>query len=57
MEAVALSRGNAIVSWDFETDPEYRDELDWVDDFVRNEVEPVDQTSRAGLCRSTARSA
>ena len=31
------------MSWDFETDPEYQAELDWVDDFVRNEVEPVDQ--------------
>ena len=28
--------------WDFETDPEYQAELDWVDEFVRNEVEPVD---------------
>ncbi len=31
------------MSWDFETDPEFQAELDWVDDFVRNEVEPVDQ--------------
>ena len=31
------------MSWDFETDPEYQAELDWVDDFVRTEVEPVDQ--------------
>src|SRR3954451_1406411 len=31
------------MSWDFETDPDYQAELDWVDDFVRNEVEPVDQ--------------
>ncbi len=29
--------------WDFETDPEYQAKLDWVDAFVRNEVEPVDQ--------------
>ena len=33
----------AAVSWDFETDPEFQAELDWVDDFVRDEVEPVDQ--------------
>ena len=32
-----------IMSWDFETDPEFQRELDWVDDFVRDEVEPVDQ--------------
>ena len=31
------------MSWDFETDPEFQAELDWVDDFVRKEVEPVDQ--------------
>src|SRR6187549_1314408 len=31
------------MSWDFETDPDYQAELDWVDDFVRKEVEPVDQ--------------
>jgi len=30
------------VSWDFETDPAYQRELDWVDQFVREEVEPVD---------------
>jgi acyl-CoA dehydrogenase len=29
------------VSWDFETDPEYQKELDWVDKFVREEVEPL----------------
>ena len=30
------------MSWDFETDPEFQAELDWVDEFVREEVEPVD---------------
>jgi acyl-CoA dehydrogenase len=30
------------VSWDFETDPEFQQELDWVDTFVRDEVEPLD---------------
>jgi acyl-CoA dehydrogenase len=29
--------------WDFETDPEFQAELDWVEDFVSKEVEPVDQ--------------
>lgn len=28
--------------WGFETDPDYQADLDWADDFVRNEVEPVD---------------
>lgn len=30
------------MAWDFETDPDFQQELDWVDDFVRNEVEPLD---------------
>ncbi len=30
------------MSWDFETDPEFQEELDWVDDFVRTELEPLD---------------
>ena len=31
------------MSWDFETDEEFQVELDWVDEFVRDEVEPVDR--------------
>jgi acyl-CoA dehydrogenase len=31
-----------IMSWDFETEPEFQKELDWVEAFVREEVEPVD---------------
>jgi acyl-CoA dehydrogenase len=30
------------MAWDFETDPEFQQELDWVDTFVREEVEPLD---------------
>ena len=30
------------MAWDFETDPEFQSELDWVDDFVRREVEPLE---------------
>jgi acyl-CoA dehydrogenase len=30
------------VAWDFETDPEYQKKLDWADEFVREEVEPLD---------------
>jgi acyl-CoA dehydrogenase len=33
----------ADVSWDFETDPEFQAELEWVDEFVRSDVEPLDQ--------------
>jgi acyl-CoA dehydrogenase len=34
------------VTWGFETDPAYQTELDWVEAFVTNEVEPVDQVIR-----------
>ena len=30
------------MAWDFETDPEYQKKLDWANDFVRDEVEPLD---------------
>ncbi len=31
------------MAWDFETDPEYQEQLDWVERFVREEVEPADR--------------
>ena len=30
------------MAWDFQTDPEYQEQLDWVDTFVREEVDPLD---------------
>jgi acyl-CoA dehydrogenase len=30
------------MAWDFETDHEYQEKLDWADAFVREEVEPLD---------------
>ena len=30
------------MAWDFRTDPEYQAQLDWVDTFVREEIEPLD---------------
>jgi acyl-CoA dehydrogenase len=30
------------VSWDFETEPEFQAKLDWIEKFVRDEVEPLD---------------
>jgi acyl-CoA dehydrogenase len=30
------------VAWDFSTDPEFQQQLDWMDGFVREEVEPLD---------------
>jgi len=32
--------------WDFETEPEFQAKLDWADDFVRREVEPLDLAFR-----------
>lgn len=34
------------MSWDFETDSAFQAELDWIDDFVREEVEPADRIVR-----------
>ena len=30
------------MAWDFETEPEFQEKLDWMDGFVRDEVEPMD---------------
>ncbi len=30
------------MGWEFSTDPEFQDKLDWTDTFVRDEVEPLD---------------
>jgi acyl-CoA dehydrogenase len=30
------------MSWDFETEPEFQKQLDWIAEFVRSEVEPLD---------------
>ncbi|MCA9502017.1 MAG: acyl-CoA dehydrogenase family protein [Spirochaetaceae bacterium] len=34
------------MAWDFETEPEFQRELDWMDRFVREEVEPIDHVLR-----------
>ena len=34
------------MAWDFETDPEFQAKLDWVDQFVCDEVEPLDLAFR-----------
>lgn len=31
------------MAWDFQTDPEYQEKLHWVEQFVREEVEPADR--------------
>jgi acyl-CoA dehydrogenase len=30
------------MAWDFETEPEFQEKLDWADRFVREEIEPLD---------------
>jgi acyl-CoA dehydrogenase len=30
------------MAWDFSTDPEFQEKLDWIDQFVRDEIEPLD---------------
>ncbi len=30
------------MAWDFETEPDFQAKLDWADEFVREEVEPLD---------------
>jgi acyl-CoA dehydrogenase len=30
------------MAWDFETDPAFQEQLDWIDQFVRTEIEPLD---------------
>jgi acyl-CoA dehydrogenase len=34
------------MAWDFETDPEYQAQLEGADEFVRDEVEPLDPAWR-----------
>ncbi len=35
------------MAWDFETDPEFQKKLDWLDDFMRDEVEPLSHLGMA----------
>jgi acyl-CoA dehydrogenase len=30
------------MAWDFSTEPEFQEKLDWIDRFVREEIEPID---------------
>ena len=30
------------MAWDFSTEPEFQEQLDWVEDFCRTEIEPLD---------------
>jgi acyl-CoA dehydrogenase len=41
--------------WDFETDPEYQAQLDWADEFVRENVEPLDHVLGSPFDKSDER--
>ena len=53
------------MAWDFSTEPEFQEQLDWMRDFVREEIWPIETlnlrwTSSSGCsrrCRSASRSA
>jgi Acyl-CoA dehydrogenases len=34
------------MAWDFETDPEFQEKLDWIETFMRDEVEPLSHLGR-----------
>ncbi len=36
------------MAWDFETDPEFQEKLDWIDTFVTEEIEPFETAMWAG---------
>jgi acyl-CoA dehydrogenase len=46
------------MTWSFETEPEFQEQLDWIDAFVRDEIEPIeviaDELTDAQLRRLTA---
>jgi len=46
-EALGSQGFHTLVSWSFETDPEFQKKLDWVDAFTREEIEPLDLVFRA----------
>jgi acyl-CoA dehydrogenase len=39
--------------WDFKTDPEYQQKLDWADEFVREKIEPLDLAYPEGVFEET----
>jgi acyl-CoA dehydrogenase len=43
-----------LMTWAFETDPDFQRKLDWVDEFVRQEVEPLDLVLRDPYDKSDA---
>ncbi|MDA0338486.1 MAG: acyl-CoA dehydrogenase family protein, partial [Proteobacteria bacterium] len=43
------------MSWDFETEPEFQEKLDWLSNFVREEVEPLEHVITDGSPQNSLR--
>lgn len=43
------------MAWDFETEPEFQEKLDWVDEFLKEEVEPLTYLGMAARSRDVMR--
>ena len=43
------------MAWDFETEPEYQEKLNWVDEFLREEVEPLSHLGMVARSREVIR--
>jgi acyl-CoA dehydrogenase len=37
------------MAWDFETDPEFQKKLDWIEDLMENEIEPLSHLGMAAF--------
>ena len=42
------------MAWDFETEPEFQEKLDWMEAFVRDEIIPLETLGRASGARRRA---
>jgi acyl-CoA dehydrogenase len=36
------------MAWDFETDPDFQEKLDWIDAFMKEEIDPLSALGMAG---------
>jgi acyl-CoA dehydrogenase len=41
LSALTADKGVSDMGWDFSTDPEFQEKLDWVEQFCKEKVEPV----------------
>jgi hypothetical protein len=52
----AVDHGVQLMAWDFSTDPQFQKKLDWVEEFCREEIEPLEYVFRTPSARATRRS-